>query len=54
MNATDHIMVELSKFSYSLMSRVTTSSNGIVSTIVNGDAYRQSQMMDKWDSMLYV
>ena len=35
MNATDHINVVFLKSAYSLMSRVTTSSNSIVTSIVN-------------------
>ena len=54
MNATDHINVVFRKFAYSLMSRVTASLNCIVTAIVNGDAYHQSPLMDKWESMLYV
>ena len=42
MNATDHINVVFRKFAYSLISRVTTSTNRIVTAIVNGDAYHQS------------
>ena len=36
------------------MSRVTASPNNIVTTIVNSDAYQQSALIDKWESMLYV
>ena len=54
MNATDHINVVFRKFAYSLMSRVNASSNSIVTAIVNSDAYHQSPLMDKWESMLYV
>ena len=54
MNATDHINVVLRKFAYSLMSRVAASPNSIVTAIVNSDAYHQSPLMDKWESMLYV
>ena len=36
------------------MSRVTASQNGIVSAIVNSDAYHKSPLLDKWESMLYV
>ena len=54
MNATDHINVVFHKFAYSLMSRVTASSNSIVTAIVNSDEYRQSPLIDKWESMLYV
>ena len=50
MNAT----VVFRKCAYSLMSRVIASSNSIVTAIVNSDAYRQSPLMDKWESMLYV
>ena len=51
MNATDHINVVLRKFAYSLMSRVVVSPNSIVTAIVNSDAYHQSPLMDKWESM---
>ena len=54
MNATDHIHVVFRKFAYSLMSRVIASPNSIVTAIVNSDAYHQSPLMDKWESMLYV
>ena len=54
MNATDHIIVVFCKFAYSLMSRVTASPNSIVTAIVNSDAYHQSPLMDKSESMLYV
>ena len=53
MSATDHINVVLHKFAYSLMSRVVASPNSIVTAIVNSDAYHQSPLMDKWESMLY-
>ena len=39
MNETDHVKVVFRKSAYSLMSRVTTSSNSIVTAIVNSDAY---------------
>ena len=48
------LIVVFRKFAYSLMSRVTASPNGIVTAIVNNDAYHQSPQMDKWESMLYV
>ena len=54
MNATDHIHVLFRKFAYSLMSRVIASPNSIVTAIVNNDAYHQSPLMEKWESMLYV
>ena len=54
MNATDHINVVFRKFAHSLMSRVIASPNSIVIAIVNSDAYHQSPLMDKWESMLYV
>ena len=54
MNATDHISVVFSKSAYSLMSRVTASPNSVVTAIVNSDAYQQSPLMDKFESMLYV
>ena len=54
MNATDHINVVLRKFAYSFMSRVVASPNSIVTAIVNSDAYHESPLMDKWESMLYV
>ena len=53
-NSTDHINVVFRKFAYSLMSRITASPNSIVSAIVNSDAYHQSPLLDKWESMLYV
>ena len=51
--ATDHINVVFRKFAYSLMSRVIASPNSIVTAIANSDAYHQSPLMDKWESMLY-
>ena len=48
MNATDHINVELRKFSYSLMSRAIASPNSIITAIVNSNAYHQSSLMNKW------
>ena len=53
-NSTDHINVVFRKFAYSLMCRVTASPNSIVSAIVNSDAYHQSPLLDKWESVLYV
>ena len=53
-NSTDHINVVFRKFAYSLMSRVTASPNSFVSAIVNSDAYHQSPLLNKWESMLYV
>ena len=41
-NLTDHITVVFRKFANSLMSRVTSSPNSIVSAIVNSDAYHVS------------
>ena len=46
-----HINVVLHKFAYSLMSRVVAFPNSIVTAIVNSDAYHQSPLMDKWESM---
>ena len=54
MNATDHINMVFRKFAYSLMSRVMASPKSIVTAIVNSDAYHQSPLMDKWESMLCV
>ena len=54
MNATDHIKVVFRKFAHSLKSRVIASPNSIVTAIVNSNAYHQSPLMDKWESMLYV
>ena len=51
-NATDHINVVFCKFAYSLMSRVIASPNSVITAIVNSDAYHQSPLMDKWESML--
>ena len=53
LNATDHINV-FHKSAYSLMNRVTASSNSIVTAIVNSDAYQQSPVIDKCESILYV
>ena len=53
-NATDHVNVVFRKFTYSLMSRVIASPNSIVTAIVNSNAYHESPLMDKWESMLYV
>ena len=41
-----HINVVFPKSDYSLMSRVTTSHNRIVTAIVNSDAYHHSPLMD--------
>ena len=54
MSATDHINGVLLKSAYSLMSRVSTSSNSIVTTIVNNDAYQMSLLMNNLESMFYV
>ena len=53
MNAIDHINAVFRKFAYSLTSRVIASANSIVTAMVNSDAYHQSPLMDKWESMLY-
>ena len=50
MNGTDHVNVV---FTYSLISRVVASPNSIVIASVNNDAYHQSPLIDKWESMLY-
>ena len=54
MNKTDHINLVLRKSAYRLMSRVTTSPNSTVTAIVNSDAYQQSPLVDKLESMIYV
>ena len=54
MNGPDHINLVLCKFAYSLMSRVVAFPNSIVTAIINSDAYHQSPLMNKWESMLYV
>ena len=54
MHTADHLNVVFRKYAYSLISRVTASPNSIVTVIVNGDAYQQSPLTDKWESMLYV
>ena len=54
MNDVCCINVVFLKFAYSLMSRVIASPNSIVTAIVNSDAYHQSPLMDKWESMFYV
>ena len=54
MNATDNINVVFRKFAYRFLRRVRASSNSIVTAIVNSNAYHQSPLLDKWESMLYV
>ena len=54
MNATDNINLVFRKFAYSLMSRVIASPNSIVTAIVNSDAYHQSPLMDKLESICYM
>ena len=54
MDAADHIKVVFRKSAYSLMSRVTTFLDSIVTAIVNSDAYQRSPLMDKWESKLYM
>ena len=54
MNSTDHINVVFRKFAHSLMSRVSAAPNSLVPATVNSDAYHQSPLLDKWESMLYV
>ena len=54
MNSTDYINVVFHKCAYSLMSRVAASPNSIDPAIVDSDAYHQSPLIDKWESMLYV
>ena len=49
-----NIKVVFRKSAYSLMSRVTTSLNSIVTTTVNRDTYHQSPLMDKKESILKV
>ena len=51
---TDHINVVFHKFTYNFISRIIASPNSIATAIVNSDAYHQSPLMDKWESMLYV
>ena len=53
-NSTDHINVVFRKFACCLMSRVTAPPNSIVSAIVNSDAYHQSPLLEKCESMLYL
>ena len=50
MNATDHIR----KLAYSLMNSAIASPNSIDTVIVNSDAYHQSPLMYKYESVLYV
>ena len=54
MNETDQINVVYRNSAYSLMSRVINLPNSIVAAVVNGDAYRQSPLMSKYVSMLYL
>ena len=51
---TISINVVFRKSAYSLMSRVTNSTNTIVAAIVNSYACHQSTLIGKWESMLYV
>ena len=50
---TDHINMVLRKSACSLMSRVTTSLNSIVTAVVNSDVFHQPPLMDKWESIFY-
>ena len=52
--STDHINVVFRKFAYRQMTRVTASPNSNVSAIVNSNAYHQSPLLKKWESMLYL
>ena len=54
LKATNHIDVVFCKSTYSLMSRLTTTPNSIVTAIVNSDAYHQSPLIYKWESSLFV
>ena len=51
MNTTDHINVVHPKSSHSLMSRLTAPQQYCYCHIVNSDAYQQSSLLDKWESM---
>ena len=53
-NTTEHINVVFRKSAYSLIGRMTTSPNSIVTAIVNSDAYHRYLLMDKCGSILYV
>ena len=54
-NSTDHINFGVSKFAYSLTNRVYNSlPQQYCFAIVNSDAYHQSVLIDKCESMLYV
>ena len=47
LNSIDNINVVFCKFAYSLH-------NSIISAIINSNAFHQSSLIDKWESMLYV
>ena len=47
------INVVFRRFAYRFMSIVTTFPDCIVTDIVNCEAYQQSPLMNKWESMLY-
>ena len=49
-----HINLLFHKSPCSLMSRVATSPNSIVTAIANSDAYQLAPLMDMRESMLYV
>ena len=52
-NQTDHIKVLFRKTACSLMVRLTSSSNALVSAVCNSDAFYQSRLRERWWAMLY-
>ena len=50
----DDIITLLRKSAYSLMSRATPPPNSISAAMVKSDAYLQSPLLAKWESMLYM
>ena len=53
-NRADHIKVLFRKAAHSLLTRVKSSSNTILSAICTGDALPHSSLADRWNKILYV
>ena len=54
MNATDHFDMVFLQIFFHLDEQSNSSPNWIVTAIVNSDAYHQSPLIDKGESVLYV
>ena len=52
-NSSDHIKVNLRKSAFSLLQRLQSSSNGIINTILNSNAFLESSLRRRWHGMLY-